>query len=203
MQTTGLVESRSQETLAKIGLLAIVATLCSGCPTPHSSGPEGVGFGGPSPSGGGLADVTTVEPGLPLEGSHDLRPQIVEPTVEQWNSQVHDEGLLVDIFFDFDRSELTPAARADLERNARFLRRAGEVRLLIEGHCDERGTNEYNLALGHLRARTARDYLIRLGIAAERLESISYGEERGVCQASSEGCWARNRRAYLRIVGRG
>ncbi|MEM7349630.1 MAG: OmpA family protein [Acidobacteriota bacterium] len=196
------VESRFCKRLLGAGVWALLVVSSTGCPH-HSQGPDVGGPKGFAPTKGGDLPMVLVDPGVSATATADLRPQVVDPTAEELNRQAHDDGLLVDIYFDLDRSELTEAARADLERNARYLHQSGSLRLLIEGHCDERGTNEYNLALGHLRAQTARDYLIRLGIAAGRLDSISYGEERGVCHASSERCWARNRRAYLRIVSTG
>jgi peptidoglycan-associated lipoprotein len=72
----------------------------------------------------------------------------------------------------------------------------------VEGHCDERGTPEYNLALGERRASAARDYMVSLGVGADRLQTISYGEERPVCQDSDESCWSRNRRAHPTVTGR-
>ncbi len=119
-------------------------------------------------------------------------------SAEELTLDLYRRGLLVEIFFDFDRSELSERARAGLEQNARYLRQR-PASLLIEGHCDERGTDEYNLALGHHRAVAARDYLVRLGVDGGRLGTITYGEGRGVCVESSEGCWARNRRAYFRL----
>jgi peptidoglycan-associated lipoprotein len=98
------------------------------------------------------------------------------------------------VFFDFDRSDLKPEARATLERQAAWLKRYADVRLQIEGHCDERGTREYNLALGERRANSVRNYLVALGIPANRLSSISYGKERPAVLGSSEASWAQNRR---------
>ena len=99
-----------------------------------------------------------------------------------------------DIYFDFDRSTLTPSAQDNLMRKAAWLRANSDAIVTIEGHCDERGTNEYNLALGDRRADSAKAFLVDLGIAASRLTTISYGEERPVCTQSNEECWAKNRR---------
>lgn len=107
-----------------------------------------------------------------------------------------------DIHFDFDRYDLKPEAREILADKAYFLRKYPDVKILIEGHCDERGTNEYNLALGERRANSARQYLILLGIAENRINSISYGEERPLDPASSEEAWARNRRAHFEVISR-
>ena len=102
------------------------------------------------------------------------------------------------VFFEFDAYTLTPQARQILARNAELLRQDPAARLVIEGHCDERGADEYNLALGQRRADAAKNYLVSLGIAAERLTSISYGEERPAVAGADESAWAQNRRAEFR-----
>lgn len=107
---------------------------------------------------------------------------------------------LKDIFFDFDRADLRPDARDTLRANADWLKSNQSARIEIEGHCDERGTNEYNLALGAKRAQSAKDYLVSLGISGERLSTISYGEEIPVCSGHEESCWRQNRRARFVIV---
>lgn len=99
------------------------------------------------------------------------------------------------IFFAFDDSTLTAEAQRILRRKAEFLRRSPGVRVRIEGHCDERGTGEYNLALGDRRAESVKSFLAGLGVAPERLSTISYGEERPLDPGSNEAAWALNRRA--------
>jgi peptidoglycan-associated lipoprotein len=99
-----------------------------------------------------------------------------------------------DIHFDFDKYNLTPTAQENLLRKAEWLRANPDVTVTIEGHADERGTNEYNLALGDRRADSAKAFLVNLGIPASRLTTISYGEERPLCTAQNEECWAKNRR---------
>jgi peptidoglycan-associated lipoprotein len=103
------------------------------------------------------------------------------------------------VHFDFDQYTLSSEARQTLADNAAILKARPQVRVLIEGHCDERGSDEYNLALGERRARATRDYLVSLGIAPERLSTISYGEEQPLEKGSSEAAWAKNRRAEFRI----
>jgi len=99
-----------------------------------------------------------------------------------------------DIYFEFDKATLTPAAQDNLLRKAEWLRENPDTTVTIEGHCDSRGTNEYNLALGDRRAESAKAFLVDLGISASRLTTISYGEERPVCNQQDEECWAKNRR---------
>lgn len=101
---------------------------------------------------------------------------------------------LKDIYFEFDRYELAADARETLDANARFLKEHPSVRVEIEGHCDERGANDYNMALGAKRAQAARDYLVSVGIAAQRISTVSYGEEIPSCTEHTESCWKQNRR---------
>lgn len=110
---------------------------------------------------------------------------------------------LKDIYFDFDRYTLQPAARQTLKANAQWLNSYPAGRIEIEGHADNRGTNEYNLALGARRAQAVKDYLATLGISHDRLSTISYGEELPVCNAKGEDCWRRNRRAHFVIISSG
>lgn len=105
----------------------------------------------------------------------------------------------VNIYFDFDRSEIKPEAQIVLKNKARWLKENPEYSVRIEGHCDERGTNEYNLALGERRAKAAADFLISLGVSPGRLRTISYGEERPADPRSNEEAWARNRRDEFKL----
>ena len=105
-----------------------------------------------------------------------------------------------DVYFGFDRYDLTDEGRSTLKANADWLKSNPAMSLQIEGHCDERGTADYNLALGAKRAQAAKDYLMTLGIGAERLSTISYGAEIPVCREHTEDCWAQNRRARFVII---
>jgi peptidoglycan-associated lipoprotein len=104
-----------------------------------------------------------------------------------------------DIYFEFDSIRLAPEAQEILTQKAAWLRKNPSARVTLEGHCDDRGTNEYNLALGEGRAQSARAFLIDLGIKESRLTSISYGEERPLATGQNEEAWARNRRAHFVI----
>ena len=137
----------------------------------------------------------------------DASPEPVAEKAEMKEEVVTKEEVVVykapdvvmqeDIYFDFDRSTLTPAAQDNLLRKAEWLRENSDATVTIEGHCDERGTNEYNLALGDRRAESAKSFLIDLGIEPSRLTTISYGEERPVDPRNMEEAWDKNRRDHF------
>jgi peptidoglycan-associated lipoprotein len=102
-----------------------------------------------------------------------------------------------DAFFDYDKADIRADARAALAQTAQFLRAYPQLRVTIEGHCDERGSTEYNLALGDRRAQAVRQFLISLGISADRLETVSWGKERPFCTQANESCWQQNRRGHF------
>jgi peptidoglycan-associated lipoprotein len=112
------------------------------------------------------------------------------------------KGYLKDAYFDYDQSDLRDDARSALSGNAEWLKRFPSIQVLIEGHCDERGTSAYNLALGDRRANAARDYLDSLGVAASRIRTVSYGKERPSCTEASEDCYQQNRRAHFVITAK-
>jgi peptidoglycan-associated lipoprotein len=111
-------------------------------------------------------------------------------------------GYLKDAFFDYDKSDLRDDARSALSADAEWLKRYRSVQFLIEGHCDERGTSEYNLALGDRRANAVKEYLSSLGVDASRIKTVSYGKERPFCTQSSEDCWQQNRRGHFLITAK-
>jgi len=106
---------------------------------------------------------------------------------------------LIDVFFALDRSDLTSEGKDKLARNARLLKAASDVKIVVEGHCDERGTTEYNLGLGERRANAVKNYLISLGVSASRIRTISYGEEKPFAAGHMEAAWRQNRRAHFVI----
>jgi peptidoglycan-associated lipoprotein len=119
-------------------------------------------------------------------------------TLEQLNA----ERPLANVFFDYDMAVVRDDARAPLQKNADWLRRWSSTRILIEGHCDERGSAEYNLALGDRRAVAVRDYLVGLGVSADRIAIVSKGKESPVCNQSNETCWQQNRRGHFIITAK-
>jgi peptidoglycan-associated lipoprotein len=109
---------------------------------------------------------------------------------------------LEDVLFDYDKAELSDKARASLQKNGTWLTRWTSTKITVEGHADSRGTNEYNLSLGERRAAAVRDYLVTLGVAANRIAIVSKGEEQPLCSEETEGCWAQNRRAHFDITAK-
>jgi peptidoglycan-associated lipoprotein len=105
----------------------------------------------------------------------------------------------VDIYFEYDSSALTPESQDNLRDNAKWLEENPDASVIIEGHCDERGSNEYNMALGDRRAKSVKTFLVDLGTAAQRITTISYGEEKPVDPGHDETAWAKNRRAHFVI----
>ena len=124
-----------------------------------------------------------------------------EGSLEQYRrGTLGDEGPLRDVHFDYDSYELKGEARDVLRSNADWIRQNGSGRVEIEGHCDSRGTIEYNLALGAKRASAVRDYLVGLGVPADRLSTISYGKELPLCTEENEACWTQNRRGHSVVL---
>jgi peptidoglycan-associated lipoprotein len=119
-------------------------------------------------------------------------------TLEELNA----EKPLEDVYFDYDSAALSEQARGSLNKNAGWMKQWGSTRVLIEGHADERGTSEYNLALGERRADATRDYLVSLGIQNERVQIVSKGEEQPFCRDSAESCWSQNRRGHFIITAK-
>jgi peptidoglycan-associated lipoprotein len=126
-----------------------------------------------------------------------------QPTAQPVEEETLKEAIHVfestGIYFDFDKSDIKPEAKGVLEKKAEFLRANPSFKVRIEGNCDERGTAEYNMALGERRAKSAMKYLNALGISADRMTTISYGKERPVCKEHNEACWSRNRRDDFRL----
>jgi peptidoglycan-associated lipoprotein len=148
------------------------------------AGGAGAGAGGAMGAGGagtGAGATGTTIPSLPSP------KEFVE------------SAALRDVFFDFDRYDVRTGDKGTLDENAKWLKSNQSALLLIEGHADERGTNEYNLALGERRAKATRDYLVSVGVDAGRITVISYGEERPICTEKNDACWAKNRRAHFLV----
>jgi len=122
-----------------------------------------------------------------------------EPGIE---GKVFESKLLKDIYFDYDRYEIRREDEEILKETAAFLKKNPEMKIQIEGHCDERGTAEYNLALGERRANHTKKYLVSLGITSDRISTISYGEEKPLDPSNNEEAWVKNRRAHIIVLSK-
>jgi peptidoglycan-associated lipoprotein len=116
--------------------------------------------------------------------------------------ELNAEKPLADVFFDLDQQQIREDGRAALQKDAEWLKRWTSTKVMIEGHADSRGTNEYNLALGERRATATRDYLVSLGIPMERMTIVSKGEEQPFCTEENETCWQQNRRGHFIITAK-
>ncbi len=125
------------------------------------------------------------------------------PAIKPGSSADFVAGVGDRVFFGYDKSSLKPVGKRTMERQAAWLKKYSSVKVTVEGHADERGTREYNLALGERRANAAKDYLIALGVSASRVRVISYGEERPDAVGSNKGAWSQNRRAVTTLSGAG
>ena len=189
---------RDATRLTAIALVIFLALPLGAC---KSSGPK---MDAPAPQ---PTPVPTPEAAVSEEVVHEpitetiVSEEVTEELPEDL-AELNAQGYLEDVFFDTDRFDLTPAAREALTKNAAWLQKHLTISILVEGHCDERNTREYNLALGERRASAVRDYLVFLGIAPQRIQIISYGEERPFALGHGESYWRLNRRSHFVIVAR-
>jgi peptidoglycan-associated lipoprotein len=188
----------AQSNLGYWGLVFVFGLAAGGCAPSTTPKPEGTSTsaaGAKSPAGqqsGAGKGSGTKESGT--------TPGSLDALRKGQSTATPASGPLKDVFFDYDRYDLGADARQVLKANADWLKKNPSAKIEIEGHCDERGTSEYNLALGAKRAQSAKDYLATLGIAGDRLSTISYGEEIPVCKQLTEDCWRQNRRARFVII---
>jgi peptidoglycan-associated lipoprotein len=186
------------------GIVAASILASGGC-APTSTKPDGASVGpsgssSATPLGSGSKSAgegragTTSESSVPPTSSSLDQLKAGKPPITSASSP------LKDVLFEFDSYDLRGNARDVLRGNAEWLKSNPSARIEVEGHCDERGTSEYNLALGAKRSQTAKDYLVSLGISPERISTISYGEEIPMCTESNENCWRQNRRARFVVV---
>jgi len=188
---------------ATVMSLLLVGLIISGCakqpattaatagpapaPAPRAAAP------GPAPAAAAPAGSGAAASGAAAAPASTARPSVKEFTAV---------AALKDVFFEFDKYDIRAEDGKTLDANATWLKANAENLVLIEGHCDERGTNEYNLALGERRAKAAMNYLVSQGVQANRITIISYGEERPVCNEKNESCLGKNRRAHFLVKPR-
>lgn len=178
-------------------ILALSVVACSGGPKAQAPPPA------PSPEDASEAtDEAVVEEDIDDPVTETLSTETVISELPEDLADLNARGYLEDTFFDTDRFDLTPEARGILAKNANWMLQYPTVMVLVEGHCDERNTREYNLALGDRRANAVRDYLLSLGVTGDRVRTISYGEERAFALGRTEEAWRLNRRAHFVITAR-
>jgi peptidoglycan-associated lipoprotein len=172
------------------------ATTAASAPAPTGTAATTGATGGgatttaPTPPPAAAAPPATAAPQAPTAGAR--------PSPKEFTAIPE----LKPIYFDFDKYDIRPGDAKVLDANAQWLKSNANQLVLIEGHCDERGTNEYNLALGERRAKSTMNYLVSQGVQASRITIISYGEERPVCPQKNEECWSKNRRAQFLVKPR-
>ncbi|HEX4995409.1 MAG TPA: peptidoglycan-associated lipoprotein Pal [Methylomirabilota bacterium] len=177
----------------------VLSLFLAGCPkrpaTTAASAPPPTGA--PAPS----AAAPSTSPGAAMTPSPVAPATAAPSTTPPAPSEFRETENLKDVFFDFDKYDIRAGDAKVLDTNAAWLKTNNSL-VLIEGHCDERGTNEYNLALGERRAKATMNYLVGQGVQANRITIISYGKERPTCTEHSEACWAKNRRSHFLVKAR-
>ena len=176
-----------------VGCAKRPATTQAAAPAPTGAAATTPGTTAPAPTGS-----TAAPAGGTSSGPTTATPAPGRPSPSEFTA-ISD---LKDIHFDFDKYDIRPGDAKTLDGNAGWLKSNPNHLVLIEGHCDERGTNEYNLALGERRAKSTMNYLVSQGVQASRITIISYGEERPLCTQHTEECWAQNRRAHFLVKPR-
>jgi peptidoglycan-associated lipoprotein len=193
--------SRLSVPLSLAGLLLLVGVSCSHpkpvvAPTPAETAAVAAPCWTPAPA------ATEVSPEPTMSTAEAPEAEIASSALAADLAELNKAGYVKDVFFDTDKAELKPAARDTLADDAAWLKAHPSVKISVEGHCDERNTEDYNLALGWRRANAAKSYLVALGVAADRIGTISYGEERPFSTCHDESCWWQNRRAHLVITAK-
>src|SRR5262250_1093118 len=152
--------------------------------TPSDSTTYTITASGPGGSADSTVRVTVSAPAAPPPPTNATMDELFLKEVQ-------------DAYFDLDKADIRSDARSALGKTADFLRNYPQIKVVVEGHCDERGSTEYNLALGDRRAAAVKQYLVSLGIGADRMSTVSYGKEKPFCMVSNEDCWQKNRRGHF------
>ena len=153
-----------------------------------------------TPSDSTTYTITASGPGGSASATATVTVNAPPPPVEQPKGPTDDELFLKEVrdaYFDYDKADIRPDARTALSKTADFLKANARFKVTIEGHCDERGSTEYNLGLGDRRASAVKQYLVSLGVPADRLSTVSFGKEKPFCMESNEACWQQNRRGHF------
>jgi peptidoglycan-associated lipoprotein len=194
-----MVTRAAQVTLMSLLLAGLMITGCAKRPattaaTAAAPAPAPPASPAPAPS----APAPSPGPAAAAPAAAAAAPATPRPSPKEFMAV----AALKEVYFDFDKYDIRAEDAKTLDANASWLKSNGDNLVLIEGHCDERGTNEYNLALGERRAKATMNYLVSQGIQANRITIISYGEERPVCSEKTEACWSKNRRANFLVKPR-
>ncbi len=176
----------------------ILALLLVGCPKRPATTTAAAPAPTAGPTPGGVGGVGS-QPSGPVTGAPGTPPAGAAPTTPPAPGEFTATGALKETHFDFDKYDIRPGDAKILDEDGKWLKANANYLVLIEGHCDERGTSEYNLALGERRAKATLNYLVAQGVATARMTIISYGKERPLCTEHNEGCWAKNRRAHFLV----
>jgi peptidoglycan-associated lipoprotein len=186
MKTRGALKN-----LAVLAAFLILAASCKKKPPTTTPGAA------PPPSGAAEQPSTGAvapPPSAPMTGGDE----VTNADLQTLNSK----GYLKDAYFEFDKYDLRDEARTALAADAQWLKRYSSIQALVEGHCDSRGTEEYNLSLGQKRAAAVKDYLVSLGIDGAKINTVSYGKTRPFCTEETESCWQQNRRGHFVITAK-
>jgi peptidoglycan-associated lipoprotein len=197
-----MVTRAAQVTMLSLLLAGLVITGCAKRPATTASTAAA-----PAPAPSPAAPAPAPSPSAPASsGAAAAAPAAAAAAPAQTPRPAPKEFMAVaalkEVYFDFDKYDIRAEDAKTLDANAAWLKSNADNLVLIEGHADERGTNEYNLALGERRAKSTMNYLVSQGIQANRITIISYGEERPVCNEKTEACWAKNRRANFLVKPR-
>jgi peptidoglycan-associated lipoprotein len=192
-----MVTRAAQVTLMSVLLAGLMITGCARRPATVAAS-AAAPAAAPSPAPAPAPSVPSAAPAPPAPAPAAAPAPAPRPVPKEFMAV----AALKEVYFDFDKYDIRPEDAKTLGANATWLKSNGDNLVLIEGHCDERGTNEYNLALGERRAKATMNYLVSQGIQANRITIISYGEERPVCTEKTEACWAKNRRANFLVKPR-
>ena len=194
-----MVMRAAQVTLMSLLLAGLMITGCARRPaTTAASAAAPAAAPSPAPAPAPAPSAPSPAPAPPAPAAAAAPAPAPRPVPKEFMAV----AALKEVYFDFDKYDIRPEDAKTLDANATWLKSNGDNLVLIEGHCDERGTNEYNLALGERRAKATMNYLVSQGIQANRITIISYGEERPVCTEKTEACWAKNRRANFLVKPR-
>lgn len=182
--------------LAAVGMAALMASGCANKEAVKAEEPVAA----PTVKQEPVMPEPVKQPEQPAAAVEAPKPIVEAPKQVEQPAKPEIEASFETIYFDFDKSDLSQSSRDVLAKNAEILKKVQDAKIRIEGNCDERGSAEYNLALGERRAKSALQYLLNLGIAADRMSIISYGKEKPAVQGSDEAAWAKNRRDDFVII---